>query len=282
MKRINQILLLSLFLFLFACSTWNENVDSSVVASVGDARLLAETVKSQIPAYLGSEERQKYAEKIIEKWVKEQILVQTARQSNTSLSSGQLAKVMELQRGYLIENYLDIMFLEKQNSFSDSEIEQYYQAHSDDYLFEEEMVSITQLTFESKVDEIFAAISSEKDLDLIIERYGLHSRVGEPLINGRLGFIREASLSEDIRKRIRYLKPGDYRGPFRQADRFVFIQVHDRKKSGDAIPLALVRDEIQAILTWQMRNQLRDQIIKERRADFVIKTDVDKLISGDF
>jgi thioredoxin-related protein len=75
MKRINQILLLSLFLFLFACSTWNENVDSSVVASVGDARLLAETVKSQIPAYLGSEERQKYAEKIIEKWVKEQILV---------------------------------------------------------------------------------------------------------------------------------------------------------------------------------------------------------------
>ena len=269
-----------IFFVLSSCDRWQSVDDKEVVARVDEFYLTIDQVKSLIPPYLSEKEKRSVSEKIVESWVVNQILYQTALQNNLTLSKIQKRYIDQLEQDYIIQNYLDVKALELRESITETAISNYYNSHLDDYLFKENNIRLTQLVFETRVKDIFNEIREVGNLNTIIQKYQLQSRPGENVINGDLGYIDQPKLTSLMNRRTRYLKIGEYTGPILINKKFVFVQVTDRKKKGDQIPLYLVEDEIKVILEYLQRQDIKENLIKKRKPDFVVETFMSRLEYG--
>lgn len=276
----NYIIIILLIIFTISCDRWEDIDDSKVVARVGEDYLTIDEVNSMLPDYLSNEEKNVYSEKFVESWITEQILYQTAKANNLSLTDKQKNYLNKLERSYLIGNYIDIRNLEQQKDVPFNLINNYYRKHLEDYEFDGPRIRLTQIMFETRVKDIFDEIKKTGDLNEIVKKYRLFSRPGESTVNGDLGFVDPELLNPVIRRRIRYLKVGDYTGPFTLQNKFVFVQVTDKKKKGDPIPIEFVKDEIKKIVDFQQRQEIRKQLIKEKRSNYIIETFMSRLDFG--
>lgn len=274
------ILTISAFLFLQSCDNWQSADDREVVARVDEFYLTIDQVKSLIPPYLSEKEKRSVSEKIVESWVVNQILYQTALQNNLTLTKNQKRYIDQLEQDYIIQNYLDVKALELIESITETAISNYYNSHLDDYLFRENNIRLTQIVFETRVKDIFNEIREVGNLNTIIQKYRLQSRPGETVINGDLGYIDQSKLNSLMNRRTRYLKIGEYTGPISVNKKFIFVQVTDRKKKGDQIPLYLVEDEIKMILEHLQRQDIKENMIKIRKHDFIVETFMSRLEYG--
>ncbi len=264
MKRFGFIIWGLLLALLWGCQN-NRPRPEDIVAQVGDAYLTRQTLKAIIPEQLPEETRQVYLRKLVDDWIKTQLLAQEAVRSGIDLTPRDKWSLESLQRQLLGEALLanqvptDFQIPEK-------EIRAYYETYKDEFKRDKEEVHLVHLFLEKRDRAIEKEIRETKDLLKVIQKNFLDQRI-TPLMekNGDLGYLSAENLKKPFRRYIKRAKVGDIIGPIRSDKGYHFFQVLDRQPKGSYKSLDLVRDEIEARLKIEHRNQLIKDLIEKLR-----------------
>ncbi|RMH65399.1 MAG: hypothetical protein D6677_02670 [Calditrichaeota bacterium] len=250
-------------------------VPPDMLAQVNDAFLVKDQVNAQVPEGFSDEERLAMKRTLIKKWVENEIVYQTARQEGVTLSPQQQFMVEQYQKSLLAENFLNDK-LNKNYRIAQKQIEDYYDAHKQEFVRNEDEVRLIHLFVENRDRAIFKEIDESRDLGAIIEKYYFNNQSTETMPNGDLGYVPRASLPEFLQKKLKRLKTGAISAPIKVKDGYHFIQLLDVAARGTVRDLDLVKNEIIVRLKWEKRQEEFHRLLDTWKQKYQIQTYLSK------
>jgi parvulin-like peptidyl-prolyl isomerase len=269
------ILLPSTVLIISGCSS-KSDTKGNVVAQVNAAQITNSELESAIPEGSSAEVKIALKRNLMEKWIEEEIFYQVALGEGLSLSEQEMALVKNYERRLLIQKYIDTQ-LSQNYRILDQEVEDYYNKHKREFVWEEETVHIIHLVLENDDREIQTEIRQSKDLLAVIKKNFLDQQSTPERPVGDLGYQKLSEFPSTIQRRIRNLKTGNVSGPIKTIYGYHYIQLLDYQKEGAIKDLDLARDEIYMRLQVKKRNEEIASIKQNLRSKFTIQTDLSKL-----
>ncbi len=265
MKYLPHISLLVTVVTLLVTCQNNRPRPEDVVARVGEAYLTRQTIKAIIPEQLPEESRQVYLRKLVDDWIRTQLLAQEARRSGIDFTTRDRWAIESLKRQLLSEALIanqvptDFQIPEK-------DVRAYYETYKEEFKRDKEEVHLVHLFLEKRDRAIEREIKDSKNLQAVIEKNFLDQRV-TPLMekNGDLGYLSVENLKKPFRWYINRAKVGDIVGPIKSNNGYHFFQVLDRQPAGSYKALELVRTEIVARLKIEHRHKLVKELVDQLR-----------------
>ncbi len=270
MKNLGKIVLIGALIVGFVrCQNQRPRAED-IVAQVGNAYLTRQTLKAIIPEHLPEDVRQVYLRKLVDNWVKSQLLAQQAQQSGIDLTVRDQWEMDNLHRQLLSEAYIANQ-VPMDFEIPEKEIRTYYETYKDEFKRDREEVHLIHLFLEKRDRAIEKEIRESKDLLKVIQKNFLDQRI-TPLMekNGDLGYLSVEHLKKPFQRYIKRAKPGDIIGPIKSAEGYHFFQIVDRQPKGSYKALDLVREEIIARLKIEHRNTLIKNLIEKLRQNTIV------------
>ena len=276
LKQIN----LSLFviiaaLLLVGCSKQNDN-KGNVVAQVNTAQITNTELESSIPEDSPPEVKLALKRNLMEKWIEEEIFYQVAVEEGMSLSEEEMMQVKNYEKQLLIQKYLDSR-LSNNYHILDQEVEDYYNKHQREFVWDDEMVHIIHLVLETDDSAIRSEIRKSKDLLEVIKKYSIDQQSTPERPIGDLGYQKLNEFPSAIQRQIKSMKTGNIAGPIKTTFGYHYIQLLDYQKKGAKKDLDLARDEIYMRLQLLKRDEEIKKIKQDLRSKFTIQTDLSRL-----
>jgi peptidyl-prolyl cis-trans isomerase C len=270
-----SVLLLCISFVITGCTTQSDT-EGNVVAQVNTAQITNNELESAIPEGSSAEVKLALKRNLMEKWIEEEIFYQVALEEGLSLSEQELALVKKYEKRLLIQKYIDTR-LSHNYRILDQEVEDYYNKHKREFVWDDETVHIIHLVLENDDIAIKSEIRKSKDLLEVIKKnyFDQQSTPERPI--GDLGYQKLSEFPNTIVRRIRNLKTGNISGPIKTNYGYHYIQLLDYQKKGAVKELDLARDEIYMRLQVLKRNEEIDNIKQSLRSKFTIQTDLSKL-----
>lgn len=270
--RLGAVLLAGGLLWLAGCNG-SAPKPNEIIARVGENYLTREVLQALVPKNIDEAQREVFMKRQVEQWIDNQILAEKAREEGFSLAAEDRWKINNLEAEILAAKYLDDK-LKTQLPVTDKEVEDYYNAHQDEFVRSEDEVHLVHLYSEQNDNAIFQEIRQSQSLLEVIKKNLLDQRqltyVTEP--NGDLGYVPLSRLDEQFQKAIRGNKTGLIYGPIRANEGYHFLQVLDRQPAGSTRAMELVENDIQLKLQIARRFQ-KIRLLKENlRKDFPVET----------
>ena len=275
-------LMYTLFIFVIFLSVLNTGCDSksdtkgNVVAQVNTAQITNSELESAIPEGSSAEVKIALKRNLMEKWIEEEIFYQVALEEGVSLSEPEMALVRNYERRLLIQKYIDTR-LSHNYRILDQEVEDYYNKHKQEFVWEDETVHLIHLVLDNDDSAIRTEIRQSKDLLAVIKKNYFDQQSTKERPIGDLGYQKLGEFPSIIQRRIRNLKTGNVSGPIKTIYGHHYIQLLDVQKKGAIKELDLARDEIYMRLQVLKRNEEIDNIKQNLRSKFTIQTDLSKL-----
>ncbi|MFA3781518.1 peptidyl-prolyl cis-trans isomerase [Melioribacteraceae bacterium 4301-Me] len=173
-SKTNNIFLLLLFLIIFnACA--KEKKAEKYYAKVGNEYLTEDMLKDFI-----SSERYKnlYKSEIIRRWIENEVLYQEAVKKGIEKDKEYKKLVDRASRELAIALLKKEIIQEVKNSFSSSELEQFYEKYKEDFRLQDEAYKLNIITFNNEDSAIkFRTLLLESDWDRILPAYKNDSTV---------------------------------------------------------------------------------------------------------
>jgi len=274
---LKNIDLISMFVFLLIVLSMlqcgnNEPDPIEVVARVDDAYLTRETVNSMIPEKIDDEDRKFLVKNLVEKWVDQQVLSQTAQSEGIELTphdEWQIESVeSEIYASKLISKKIPNDF-----TITDKEIEGYYNANQKLFERQNDEVHIAHLYLEKLDKAIVTEIKQSNSLNNVIKKNFLDRQINRIVeANGDLGYVEVDKLRPEFKRAIRGTKTGIIYGPIRTGEGYHYLQVLDRKPAKSVQRLELVRQEIIDLLKIEKRQTMIKKFKESLKNDFSIET----------
>jgi parvulin-like peptidyl-prolyl isomerase len=269
------ILFLSTIFIISGCSS-KSDIKGNVVAQVNAAQITNSELESAIPEGSSAEVKIALKRNLMEKWIEEEIFYQVALEEGLSLSEQEMALVKNYERRLLIQKYIDTQ-LSQNFRILDQEVEDYYNKHKREFVWDEETVHIIHLVLENDDRDIQTEIRQSKDLLAVIKKNFLDQQSTPERPVGDLGYQKLSEFPPTIQRRIRNLKTGNVSGPIKTVYGYHYIQLIDYQKKGAIKDLDLARDEIYMRLQVEKRNREIANFMQNLRSKFTIQTDLSKL-----
>jgi peptidyl-prolyl cis-trans isomerase C len=274
----HYLLLLSLICIGFFSSGCASKGDTkgNVVAQVNTAQITNSELEASIPE--GSSDEVKIALKrnLMEKWIEEEIFYQVALEEGLSLTEQEMALVRNYERRLIIQKYIDTR-LSQNYRVLDQEVEDYYNKHKREFVWDDETVHLIHLVLENDDTAIRTEIRQNKDLLAVIKKNFFDQQSTQERPIGDLRYQKLSEFPSTIQRRIRNLKTGNVSGPIKTNYGYHYIQLMDYQKKGAIKELDLARDEIYMRLQVLKRNEEIQSIKQSLRSKFTIQTDLSKL-----
>ena len=159
----------------------------------------------------------------------------------------------------------------------DQEVEDYYNNHQREFVWDDETVRITHLILDNDDSAIKLEIRQSKDLMEVIKKNFLDQQSTPERPIGDLGYQKLSEFPTLIQRQIRNLKTGNISGPIKTNYGYHYIQLLDYQKKGAIKDLDLARDEIIMRLQLSKRNEEIENIKQTLRSKFTIQTDLSRL-----
>jgi parvulin-like peptidyl-prolyl isomerase len=193
-----------------------------------------------------------------------------------SLSEEEMLLVKNYEKRLLIQKYIDTR-LSHNYRILDQEVEDYYNKHQREFVWDDETVHIIHLVLENDDSAIKSEIRQSKDLMDVIKKnfFDQQSTPERPI--GDLGYHKLNEFPNTIQRRIKNLKTGNISGPIKTNYGYHYIQLLDYQKKGAIKDLDIARDEIYMRLQLFKRDEEIDNIKQSLRSRFTIQTDLSKL-----
>lgn len=272
--------LLVTFLFMMLGCTSKSNNQGNVVAQVNAAQITNSELESAIPEGSSAEVKIALKRNLMEKWIEEEIFYQVALEEGLSLSEQEKALVKNYEKRLLIQKYIDTR-LSQNYRILDQEIEDYYNKHKREFVWDEETVHIIHLVLDNDDRDIRNEIRQNKDLLAVIKKNFLDQQSTPERPIGDLGYQKLSEFPGTIQRRIKNMKTGNVSGPIKTNYGYHYIQLIDYQKKGSIKDLDLARDEIYMRLQVIKRNEEIASIKQSLRSKFTIQTDLSKLSDVD-
>jgi len=265
----------SLFTLLLNCSRQGE-IPEDLVAQVNDKYLEKQHVLYHIPERLDSDLQFALKKNVIDRWVENEILYQSALNEGLALNSKEQYQIEELRKSFLIERYLD-QKLNRDYRISQKDIEDYYREHKGEFIRNLDEAHIIHVMIEQKDQAIFRDIRESSNLNEIIKKYYLDERSSQNNPNDDLGYVAVERLPDPISRRIRQMKTGTISREIKTDPGYHFVQLIDFQKSGTVRGLDLVRDEIIMRLKKERREEELLRLKSELKQNFQVQTYLSKI-----
>jgi parvulin-like peptidyl-prolyl isomerase len=273
------IMIAGTVLLFFGCSSKSDS-KVNVVAQVNTAQITNDELESAIPEGSSAEVKVALKRNLMEKWIEDEIFYQVALEEGISLNAQEQKLVKDYERRLLIQKYIDTHLSENYRVL-DQEIEDYYNKHKREFVWDDETVHIIHIVLENDDSDIRAEIRQSKDLLAVIKKNFLDQQSSPERPIGDLGYQKLNEFPNTIQRRIKNLKTGNISGPIRTNHGYHYVQLLDYQKKGAFKDLDLTRDEINMRLQIQKRNEEIKDIKQSLRSKFTIQTDLSKLSDSD-
>jgi peptidyl-prolyl cis-trans isomerase C len=248
----------------------------NVVAQVNAAQITNSELESAIPEGSSAEVKIALKRNLMEKWIEEEIFYQVALAEGLSLSEQEMVLVENYERRLLIQKYIDTR-LSQNYRILDQEVEDYYNKHQREFVWDDETVHIIHLVLDNDDKAIRTEIRQSTDLLAVIKKNFFDQQSTQIRPIGDLGYQKLSEFPNIIQRRIKNLKTGNISGPIKTNYGYHYIQLLDYQKKGEMKDLDLARDEIYMRLQVLKRNEEVDNIKQNLRSKFTIQTDLSKL-----
>jgi len=167
-KSLSFLILLTVGMVIKGCESKSDS-KGNVVAQVNTAQITNSELESAIPEGSPAEVKLALKRNLMEKWIEEEIFYQVALEEGFSLSDQEIKLVKDYEKRLLIQKYIDSQ-LSHNYRILDQEIEDYYNKHQPEFIWDEETVHIVHLVIENDDSAIQSEIRKSKDLMEVIKK----------------------------------------------------------------------------------------------------------------
>lgn len=256
-----------------ACSHSNSNVEKSGVelVTIADTTLMLSDVERQLPAGISPADSIVMTKKIVEAWIKDNLLKDIAANNIADMESIE-RRVADYRNQLILMEYMSNMAGSNAKGVSDNDIKDYYAKFGDDMLLERPLVKGVYLKVSANADRLdqvrdWVANPSQQSIDRL-EKYGLKEAMQYDYFMTR--WVDWSRIVDQI----------PYR--FEDADEFVsthrnfettkdgalyLLHISDYLKSGEKMPYSFAASRIREILEGVNISDYQDKLMK----DFLIR-----------
>jgi len=265
--------LLTLLSVFSACQFFQNGDSENAIARVGDKYLYLEDIEDL--AGDKSDDSAQIAESYIDKWVKEQLLLQKALQNLPEEDVNFEKQLENYRRSLIIYAYENQLLRQKlDTNISDGQIEVYYQNHRENFELREVILQIRM---------VMARKSAPNQDSVKYWLFGRDSTSAFHLVDYCLGFAEKCALDTsewislstlssylpDRQLKFNDLKPGP--NVLSDSLNTLHIDLFDRRLRGEIAPVSYVSEQIKAIIKNQRRLKLLEDVRKQIFEDANLK-----------
>lgn len=239
---------------LYACSYFRAKEEGKLVATVNDKALYERDIADLFNTEMSLEDSTEVANAYIDKWVKDNLLLQKA-ELNLTLDQKDFEKQLENYRNSLIIFNYEKRLVEQNldTSIQLSEIEEYYQTNSSNFELKNNIVKLVyvKITPEApKVDVLKQSLLLKKEKDYstleeycvqFAERYFIDT--SEWMLFSEFRKLANVSVDDELN----YIKSKQVK-EWSDSTGTYFVRFIDHKVKSDISPIEFAHDEIKAIL----------------------------------
>jgi peptidyl-prolyl cis-trans isomerase C len=234
---------------------------AGTLAQVDDAELREEDLRQLIPpdyreSITGSEIRA-----ILDRWIAVQLLYQRALDEGLEEDPEVAETLQQTRRQILADEYLQ-RELQKRVRVTNEEIQEYYDAHRDEYTQEVHLRHILVDTPE-EAEQILAELRAGGDFRALAQK---HSTDPTASRGGDLGYLGKGAMNPAFEPEVFRMAAGEVQGPIASAFGFHLVQVVRRRRAPEPVTFDVARDEIMQILLLEKQRQAERELFAELRA----------------
>ncbi len=137
---------IAILLFLFSCSSENNNLKGIKIARVNESVLYETDFIDEIPSGLSSEDSLDFTNQYVKSWITEQLVLQKAEELLPEQSKS-IKKKLEKYRTSLLSYEYEQIYIQKRldTLVNSNEIAEYYNNHKDDFILKDYIIKCMYL-----------------------------------------------------------------------------------------------------------------------------------------
>lgn len=260
----NRLLLYGILLIvvLSGCQFFNQDPQEDAVARVGDEYLLVSDLEGLVGKNINAKDSIETIENFIDKWIKQQVVLQKAEQNLRLDQLDVEQKLEEYRRSLIVYRYEKELVKQNLDTIvDDKEIKDYYDSNQDEFILRENIVKVRYVKVKEDAPnqrQLASFIKSDKEedrqkLEEFCSRYAVNYFLND---NSWLYFndlLKEIPINtynqENYLKNNRYIVERDSLFKY-----YVYIQGFKIKKSTS--PIAFEKERIRDIILNKRKMQL--------------------------
>ncbi len=246
------------------------------MAQVNKATLSNSELEASIPDGTSDEVKSALKRNLIDKWIENEIFSQVALEEGLSLNEREKFMIKSYERSLLIQKFLESR-LKDQYRILDQEIEDYYDKHKNEFIWDDDYVHIIHLVMENDDAAIKSEVRNSKNLMDVIKKNFLDQQSTPERPIGDLRYQKLNEFPAEIVRRLKNMKTGNISGSVKTKYGYHYVQLLDNQKKGRIKELDVVRNEIVARLQLTKRNEEIEKLKHTLRSRFTIQTDLSKV-----
>ena len=173
---------------------------------------------------------------VVTKWVKDEIIFQRAKKEHFDKDKNIKKKVEEYYRSLVLDEYLKNHF-QSNVTISNKEIEDFYNTNKEMYLLDKKALKISHVFVEDYNDaNVIKSILQSIDVN---KKKELHEKY-----NFEIRIIKKGEVVKDINTELFERSNARIVGPVSSNYGFHIIEILEKYKTGEYLPLSFVRDDI--------------------------------------
>ncbi len=264
-----KLIILVIVLFFTHCSKFNRKQGKEPVARAFDKYLYPSDLQDIIPSYISKSDSVIVARDFIEKWIKQQLLLNKAELNLTDEEKNVDKQIENYRTSLLIYKYEQSLIKQKLDTFvSAKEIGDYYSEYSSNFVLNANLVKALFMQVPRTSPDVWKArwwYKSENEEDIKkLEDYCYQYATKYDYFNDNWIYFSEIEkiLPVKIDNPERYLKYRKYI-EFKDSTYHYFVNIKDYRLVGTVSPLETVRENIRNIIF----NKRKIQLIKELESE---------------
>lgn len=258
------------FLFIFFVSGFScrrqETVPQEVLVRVGAETLtvadLAHEIPNQVRHRLSKNELQDY----VVRWIDAQVLFQEAKRRQLDQNDDIRRELRRLERELVVNSLLD-QELDKTFPIGDPEIEKYYNDNRQHFVREAKEIHVwyAKVMKKETADSLVRALRQGNEFLEAARPYAGSDSAALDF------YLTEAEAPPVIANQIFTMMPGAVSRPIQLDDGFHIFKMIEKFEAGSLRPLSLVRDEIEAKLQAEKRQDRYKQFLAELKTNLPVE-----------
>lgn len=274
---IKKILFLFVPIFLIFVSCQKKEISiSPIIAQVGKKPLTIKQIEMMTPP-LPEAEKKKFQENFVDKWIRNELLMHYIHDQKISLDSVDQMLIEQYTQQLLIKKLTENL-LKSSIHITESDIQNYYENHKEEFKRLEDEVHFIMLRLEKRNIGIEDDIKYSQSLMDVIKKNYLDKKLPEQLeVNGDQGYVPVSKIKKEILRAIRKTPIGKISRRIRTPYGYYYVQVLDYKKKGTIKELYQVKDEIKVKLTLEYLSEELNDIVEQMKQKYVVEKYINKL-----
>lgn len=203
---------------------------------------------------------------ILERWVRTELLFQRARKEGLDRNPEVAARLSELERETLADEYLQ-REMSKRVRVGNDEIQSFYDAHRGEYTQELHLEHILLNTRE-EAESLLGAIRGGANFEAMAKQHSVDPTAAN---GGDLGFLGKGGINPAFEPAVYQMKPGEVSGPIASSFGFHLVKFVEARPAHEPVPLDAARDEILHELLLQKQQKVQEEFLGQLRAEAQVR-----------